>query len=628
MIAMVRLTCQAFTVPRRRGSNWPNESNMNALMLAEADYMGLQVSYAAPAQLSGHLVLGVAHKFWNGSENTPGAYANLGFLFLYELLTGTKKVKLIDPDCSRSFAVLLAQLLSDIGEAAFLPSILSMMCRYPHLIELMPKFKDNRKFKNTTISASDPSDDGDGVGPLASLVAGCLSVLQAEIYNIMLMNNVSDAIGKTFVPPNDEPVNISVDALSVLEAERKWIVPQISNYSNSLGTLRALRDGGVSPSLELSEGDVESFTTQPLKSIQLHEYIRFVSPAELQRSVISDALPFDVSKHRISNTAVAHSMLKRLETDTAEYAHAMNHDLKPRLSLLDDMQASFSSDVVSDESKRSAKWNNAVESLNKLICDLERLRASDTAYVGLALPWLSGEINLVAIPVSTSAEDSAATVEVLKRRLFLLRRLSGQETHIWLEFLFGTTLSSRQQHDLSALNPFLEPSKIELLNGVISAAVLHANRIGQINRCLLDARGIQKSMKRLEGLRSSSAARIGAFDDLAAVASSTLQEIILKSESLVNNLNIGRHYIRREDMLSPTLGTSESVEAVLKRPRTSESKDLFVYDPRFLMFEFTWNILLRKVQVDMVREYVSDLRQGKSSVKQMIMGAGNSNFFL
>lgn len=49
-----------------------------------------------------------------------------------------------------------------------------------------------------------------------------------------------------------------------------------------------------------------------------------------------------------------------------------------------------------------------------------------------------------------------------------------------------------------------------------------------------------------------------------------------------------------------------------------------VYDPRFLLFEFTWNILLRESQVILIREFMDALANGRSLVKQMIMGAGKT----
>ena len=49
-----------------------------------------------------------------------------------------------------------------------------------------------------------------------------------------------------------------------------------------------------------------------------------------------------------------------------------------------------------------------------------------------------------------------------------------------------------------------------------------------------------------------------------------------------------------------------------------------VYDPRFLVFEFTWSIVLRKMQVALVNEFMSNFKHGKSLVKQMIMGQGKT----
>eukprot|EP00961_Rhodomonas_salina_P160938 2166971-Rhodomonas_salina.3 len=48
------------------------------------------------------------------------------------------------------------------------------------------------------------------------------------------------------------------------------------------------------------------------------------------------------------------------------------------------------------------------------------------------------------------------------------------------------------------------------------------------------------------------------------------------------------------------------------------------FDPRFLMFEFVWNLLLRRKQIEIVRNFVSVVRNGGSKVKQMIMGAGKT----
>lgn len=61
---------------------------------------------------------------------------------------------------------------------------------------------------------------------------------------------------------------------------------------------------------------------------------------------------------------------------------------------------------------------------------------------------------------------------------------------IGLDYLVGSLLSSKSAWDLQKLNPYFDNDKREHVFDVIAAAILHANRIGQINRCLSDARGL------------------------------------------------------------------------------------------------------------------------------------------
>eukprot|EP00965_Chrysotila_dentata_P142133 4698934-Pleurochrysis_carterae.AAC.1 len=51
---------------------------------------------------------------------------------------------------------------------------------------------------------------------------------------------------------------------------------------------------------------------------------------------------------------------------------------------------------------------------------------------------------------------------------------------------------------------------------------------------------------------------------------------------------------------------------------------MYSYDPRFLTFEFTHNIVLRQAQVELVREFTLAVREGKPLVKQMLMGGGKT----
>ena len=48
------------------------------------------------------------------------------------------------------------------------------------------------------------------------------------------------------------------------------------------------------------------------------------------------------------------------------------------------------------------------------------------------------------------------------------------------------------------------------------------------------------------------------------------------------------------------------------------------FDPRYLVFEFTYSLMLRKSQVILVNKFLDSLRNGQSMCHQMIMGAGKT----
>lgn len=48
------------------------------------------------------------------------------------------------------------------------------------------------------------------------------------------------------------------------------------------------------------------------------------------------------------------------------------------------------------------------------------------------------------------------------------------------------------------------------------------------------------------------------------------------------------------------------------------------FDPRFLVFEFTYSLMLRKSQVTLVNKFLYALKNNKSMCHQMIMGAGKT----
>jgi hypothetical protein len=124
--------------------------------------------------------------------------------------------------------------------------------------------------------------------------------------------------------------------------------------------------------------------------------------------------------------------------------------------------------------------------------------------------------------------------------------------------------------------------------GVMIATIFHSNRLGMINRCLNDARDVDKSLSEsiqsIKMLTESAGSVIAGSSDTETNSnlkfSAPITASLLKGESLASNLCVGRHYVDRNIIPSDQLGN----ETDSKRRRVAE----YHYDPRFLLFEFTW----------------------------------------
>ena len=601
---------EVFTVPRQKGTRWPVDRNMSAVMMDASAFDGMEVQYAAPASLSGHALIEVVGKFWAQREDTTGSYGQMGFLFLYELLTGTKTAKVLEKNVSRSLAIFLFELLADRNEQTLLPSILSLLCRVPFLAPLMPKYVDNRTFKNTTVKAN--PDERDPVSPLGLLLTEIMEVLQLQISNILEDYDTWEA------HPSDPPGMCSVLSLS----ETHWVVPSISDFSCSRRTLAVIKPemSTVPAALSVLQEHLDDFASHPMNPLGLTDYLCHVSRADCAMARVNDSLPFDVSQHKQAKTAVAVNMLSRLQKDVQDYAEEENSRLMPKCSFLCDAYSALGmkSPVIEefrrhDPAQTTAAMLPSRAALDGLIRDISALREKDEQYVRAALEWIVEAANMVpiseaaaTIPSSAPSEDVDSVHVDIDKVSFLLRRFCRQEANLWLEFLFASVLSSKQFPDLARLNPFIKRDTVDNITDVIVSAVLYANRISHANRCIVDARELDRTLAGIERLQelgpNEDVDRTKLIHELGAALS-------LKDESLGRNLCMQRHYVNKKAIL----GGEE------KRQRVD-----MTYDPRYLLFEFTWSILLRKSQVEIVNEYLHNLEQGVSTVKQMIMGAGKT----
>jgi len=215
------------------------------------------------------------------------------------------------------------------------------------------------------------------------------------------------------------------------------------------------------------------------------------------------------------------------------------------------------------------------------------MRDRDNKMVYEILPLLKHAINYV--PDTEESNFSKKDLEMIQ---FILNRIAGQESLVWIEFLFGSLLSSKAIDDLKSLNPYLTENTVQMLLNLVSVCVLRSNRVGMINRC------IAACVKLLRFLKGSEDAMDERRDRL-------LPSLVQASNDLAKLIVCGRHYVTKK------------ISQISNEP-------IFEFDPRYLIFEFTWNIVLRPKQVEIVTMFVDNIKSGKSKVKQMIMGAGKT----
>ena len=194
--------------------------------------------------------------------------------------------------------------------------------------------------------------------------------------------------------------------------------------------------------------------------------------------------------------------------------------------------------------------------INKLVREAEAMRRVDDLRLqeGLELllqcsNWLPSAQADGAAPGALSAADRARALH------FFLERYAALEARVPVELLIGALLSTDAAADLARVNVFLTPDVTEELLALVAVAILHSVRIGHVNRVLLECRKIAALVR--EGAEG------GYGDGVRA-------RLVQRVEALGVQLRAERHYIDR--------GTLE-------------------FDPRYLVFEFTWNLMLFGKQV-------------------------------
>ncbi|KAL4139988.1 hypothetical protein PRNP1_015417 [Phytophthora ramorum] len=310
----------------------------------------------------------------------------------------------------------------------------------------------------------------------------------------------------------------------------------------------------------------------PLEAIDVKRFITFCDP----EAEVGAVLPFDLSQHPAAQTVAAKDLLKRLGDDIAINAQAVNESKDAFITGITPVN------LLSPGGQGPS--SSTVENLQKLIHLCEKMRASDRKMVEEGITMLEMLLNEIRGDIRGNAD------QVVAADRFVMERHVGLYPRVTFDFLTSLLASDSFEADLKARNPFAVNVTSDLVEKILLVLFL-CSRIVHINRTVQATRALVKNLNGLTIPQSG--------EDWSGRVKTTRQA----SRDLADMLLSKRYYLH---------GQVESAASGWR------------FDPRFLVFEYVFDILLRDRQVQMIDSFLTSLAKGNSRVQQMIMGAGKT----
>jgi len=350
------------------------------------------------------------------------------------------------------------------------------------------------------------------------------------------------------------------------------------------------------------DGDVTSLGTVPLAPLRLDGLVVAAGNAAGSAGE-AGGLPFDLTAHGDAQSAVAKDLLRRLEIDVRKYA-AMVASEKPMdlkgLAEADILALAGTSTPAAAAAPASAAAQLAAleASFDVLEASLGRLATSDQAAAAKALGQAVDAANRLDF---LDVEALAARADGPDRLRFALRRAARQYAPVDPSLLTRALMSGSAATDLARVNPFFSTAEVDGVLAALPATLLRLNRVAHARRAVAALGRLRDLVAKLAahaaGCREASASAATPGGSADPLGDNLVKRTRQAAKALVGQLLAGRHYC---DVEGGTL------------------------DPRFLVFEYGFDLLLRARQVEMVRSFVGAAHAGQSRVQQMIMGAGKT----
>ena len=516
-----------------------------------------------------------------------GIGSGLGFLFFYELYTGTLAFKILDSDSTQQLSSSLLRTVpeEDSKRGSMLMSILRILDAHPVLsaAPAIPKYEPEEKSFSSMFKGGKEH----------------ISTFLSSVHEFLTNQQVTQIVAPP--PPgaekdwlmvgtqgSDHPGNaisrrtFTYPALAVLqEMDRSWVTLRVQNYGCNEREMRPVQHQSSGGDCSVAADDVAAYATAPLTQLtgSLERYIAKRTRSDRGLHAISSRFTdaADVEKHPSSTSHVAEEMIERLTVDVKYFADRENSIGVPRLKTM------FDPDVVAMVANPAGhQVSDAISLCQQLLDALRQLKERDVQHAHVAIAEV---VKLANSEYHIWSEHCQKDDAVL-----LLRRLSNHEPVLDYEMLVAMLLCDSGDEDMRKLNPSLLPEDIKHIQALTVGTMLSVNRLAMLMRCEDMAAGLLKALVQLQSMTPAKAGADTAIFSGLQLKAGTLAGMLATERQIVTRSDDGR----------------------------------YTFDPRFLVFEFTYNMVLRGQQYQLIRKFVDAARNGKSLCHQMIMGAGKT----
>ena len=90
-----------------------------------------------------------------------------------------------------------------------------------------------------------------------------------------------------------------------------------------------------------------------------------------------------------------------------------------------------------------------------------------------------------------------------------------------------------------------------------------------------------------------------------------IPKLIQVGEELANTISMTRYYMNKPSSFNTVYNNSGAIatSTIIENDKSTVG---FIFDPRYLVFEFVWNLQLRKKQVEIVNDFRTNLALGNN----------------